>query len=104
MTGCAVRVEDSIDLGDCLTRAIALNGITHKECWLTCEIDGASWSRMLRGQQPMDLWKLRRLPRPVLRDFFANIAAAFIRFWWDEAIPLRMEKSDLRDERKERAS
>ena len=58
---------------------------------------GAQWSRMLRGDAPADLWKLRHLDAAWQRVFFAKLADAHIRQMWDDLTgDLKMVRSELR--------
>ena len=105
--GLAVRIEDGIDLGLILEQSLIECAMSHKEASLTCSVDEASWSRMLRGERPMDLWKLRQLPLKVFQVFLPKLASALIQQWMrDLAIPYRMARAEIKEHeaKKERVS
>lgn len=103
--GMAVRVEDGIDVGAILRRVLAKHDLSFKAVWLQIEVDGASFSRALVGQQPLDLWRLRKLDARVFVDLLTALATAVVAQWFEDVqVPLRMAKVDPESVKKERVS
>jgi len=97
VVGLPVVVSAGVDVGAIIDATNRELDMSHKQCWLECEIDGASWSRMLRGEAPADLWRLRHLPLKWWQVFLGKFASALIRRRFDEMCgELRMVKADLR--------
>ena len=95
----AVRVEDGVDVGKVLIETLAELQMTHKECWLTCGMDGATWSRSLRGEAPLDFWKIRHMPNPrkFWPLFLSQYASALIVSWFaDICGDYRMARADIK--------
>lgn len=100
---CMVRVHEGIDVGKVLSDSLRECAMQHKEAWLVCEVDGAGWSRSLKGEQPLDLWKLRQLPIRFWHVFLPKLASALIQAWFEEACgDRRMVRAELRESDKEK--
>lgn len=94
----SVRVSDGVNVGEVIEKTLAELTWSHKQCWLVCGIDGATWSRSMKGEAPIDLWKLRHLPREFWPVFLSKLASALIRTWFDDlCVPLRTAKAELRE-------
>lgn len=103
----AVRVEDGVDVGHVLRETLAELDMTHKECWLSCGMDGATWSRSLDGHAPLDLWKLRHMPNPrkFWPAFLSRFASALIKSWFaDISGDYRMARAELKDREERRGA
>ena len=79
-----VKVADGIDVGELLVIALRKAGVSHKEAGLCCGVDASQWARSLRGNAPLDVWKLRHLPKKVWPLFMSALASALIQWWWLE--------------------
>jgi hypothetical protein len=77
-----VIVSDGIDVGGLLIDALRLVDVSHKEAGLCCGVDASQFARAIRGKAPLDLWKLRHLPKRVWPVFMAQMASALIVHWW----------------------
>ena len=101
---CGVRVGDGIDIGAIVAQTLHDCQMQHKEAYLVCGIDGASWSRSLRGEQPIDLWKIRLLPIRWWQAFLPKLASALIVAWWDEQTGERqMVRAETTEQERKRA-
>jgi hypothetical protein len=49
-------------------------------------IDEATWSRALRGDAPLDLWHIAKLPLRFWRVFLMRLSSALIKVWFDEHV------------------
>ena len=57
-----VQVEDGIDLGSLIAKAMGEAELSHSAMWIDQGYpDPSQWSKALKGQAPLDLWRLRKL-------------------------------------------
>lgn len=95
-----VIVSDGVHVGALIDQVCRELDMPHKEAWLICGYgDGAQWHRALKGEAPLDLWKLRHLPIRFWQVLLPKLASALIqRFFTDLTVPYRMVRADV-DER-----
>lgn len=108
--GLPAHVEDGIDLGALITAAMGEVGLCHSEMWRDQDYpDPSQWSKALRGQAPLDLWRMRHLVKnrqqmQFWAVFLSKLASALIaRSFAQMFETYHMAKTDLRkpaDERK----
>jgi hypothetical protein len=92
-----------IDLGRLIDETLRVIDMSHKEAALTATMDPPQWTRALRGEQPLDLWKLRYLPLRFWQVFLPKFASALIQAWFDETVgERRMVRAELKDRQQER--
>jgi len=98
-----VCVEDGIDVGDLIVKAMGEAELSHTAMWIDQGYpDGSQWAKALRGQAPLDLWRLRRLctSRPHLvfwSVFLSKLASALIARSFNQMFETyQMAKADLR--------
>lgn len=94
-----VVVAQGVDVGSIVATCLRELDLTHKDAWITCGYgDGAQWHRALKGEAPLDLWKLRLLPIRFWQLFLPRFASALIQSYFDNLCePLRMARAELRD-------
>jgi hypothetical protein len=99
-------VNDGVDVGGLVADCLRELDICHKEAWMVAGYgDGAQWHRALKGQAPLDLWKLRHLPIQFWQKFLPKLASSLIQqFFVDVAEPYRMAKADVKPVEHERKS
>lgn len=94
----AVRVETGIDLGGLIEQTLRDVAMSHKEASLIAGMKPDTWSRALKGEQPLDLWKLRQLPIRFWHAFLPKLASALIQSWFEETCgERRMVRASLRE-------
>ena len=105
-----VQIEAGVDLGTLIVKAMAEAEVTHTEMWMVQGYpDASQWSKALKGQAPLDLWRLRHLCQTRAHMVFwtiflskyagALIAQSVLRLFE----PIHMIKADIQrheDERK----
>jgi len=101
-----VHVESGVNVGALIDQVCRELDMTHKDAWITCGYgDGAQWHRALKGEAPLDLWKLRNLPIKFWQLFLPKLASALIqRFFTDLEIPYRMTRADVPRETERRSA
>lgn len=100
----AVRVEDGIDLGALIVKAMAEAELPHAAMWIDQGYpDPSQWSKALKGQAPLDLWRLRKLCASRAHMvfwavFLSKFASALIARSVDQVFgPLRMARAEIRE-------
>lgn len=98
-----VQVEDGVDLGGLIVKAMGEAELTHTAMWMDQGYpDGSQWAKALRGQAPLDLWRMRKLctsrPHMVFWSvFLSKLASALIARSFNQLFePVRMAKADIR--------
>ena len=77
-------------------------GWTRRQAWDACDVSEATWSRMVDATtdapQPLDLWKLGRLPIQWWRAFLSLACSAVVDHWIDDRLTWKrqMLKADSR--------
>lgn len=107
-----VCVEDGIDVGDLIVKAMGDVGLCHSEMWRDQGYpDPSQWSKALKGQAPLDLWRLRHLVKnrgemQFWAVFLSKFASALIARSFNQVFEtFAMAKADIRQqEQKERRS
>lgn len=103
----AIDIGAGIDLAEILRLVIAKHQAKHATVARECGMDVATFSRMLAGLLPMDLWRLRLMDPRMLVDFLTGVAIAAVNKHFNEIqLPLlRMAKAQLPEsDRKEKVS
>jgi hypothetical protein len=92
-----IAVESGVDVGALAAQCLVELGMTHKECWIVCGYgDGAQWHRALKGEAPLDLWRLRHLSIKWWQLFLPRLASALIQqFFSDLSVPYRMARASV---------
>ena len=97
-----VQVEAGIDIGALIVKAMGEAELTHTAMWIDQGYpDASQWSKALKGQAPLDLWRLRQLhqSRPHMvfwAVFLSKFASALIARSMAQLFePLRMAKADI---------
>ena len=101
--GCwPVHVEDGIDLGALIVKAMGEAELTHTAMWVDQGYpDASQWSKALKGHAPLDLWRMRRLHTSRAHMvfwsvFLSKLASALIaRSFGQMFETYRMAKADL---------
>lgn len=103
---CPVQVNAGVDIGALIVKAMAEAELTHTAMWMDQGYpDPSQWSKALKGQAPLDLWRMRHIRSSKFwQTFLSKFASALIVAWYDELFgPTRMARANLR-EREERRS
>jgi hypothetical protein len=101
-----VQVEAGVDVGSLIATVCRELDMPHTEAWIICGYrDGAQWHRALKGEAPLDLWKLRLLPWKFWERFLPRLGSALIaRFFTDLIGPYRMVRADMDQRESEKRS
>jgi hypothetical protein len=101
-----VAVESGVDVGSLVAKCVADLEMTHKDAWVTCGYgDGAQWHRALKGEAPLDLWKLRHLSIKFWQLLLPRLASALIQqFFSDLSVPYRMARADIERHEQKRSA
>ena len=105
-----VQVEDGIDLGALIVKAMSEAELTHAAMWIDQGYpDPSQWSKALKGQAPLDLWRLRKLHTSRAHMvfwsvFLSKLASALIARSFSQIFETyAMAKADLRSQDTESA-
>lgn len=101
----SIQREAGIDVGQMLLDVLDELHMQQKEAWLACGYrNPMDFSRGVRAEGPLDLWRLRHLPARVWFAFLPRFAKALTLSYIEEAIAEKapMAKAMLRDARDER--
>jgi hypothetical protein len=96
-----VDISQGVDVGAEIIATLSEIQMAHKEASILCgypATDRSGFSRALKGEQPLDLWRLRHLPLTFWRVFLPKFASALIREWFDAMHgDYRMVRASIRD-------
>ena len=57
-----VQVADGVDVGELIVKAMSEAELSHTAMWIDQGYpDPSQWAKALKGQAPLDLWRLRKL-------------------------------------------
>lgn len=97
---CPVQVDAGIDVGALIVQAMADAELCHSALWRDQGYpDASQWSKALRGQAPLDLWRLRQVRSiKFWQSFLSRFASALIKqFFEDLPAPVRMARASIRE-------
>jgi hypothetical protein len=101
-----VNVADGLDVGAVVADVLRRLDLSQKQASIYCGYpagDCSGFSRALAGELPLDLWRLRHLPKEFWKEFIPALASAFIREWFADLLgDFKMARADIkaREERK----